>query len=852
MFGAVKRAFAILFLACLSSVCAASFSPLLDSAKRAMQSGLWDVASLRLEAAAAAADIPPNRIPELSIMLAETLIRGNRPDEALVILEKSNVRDHPEVNFWKSQALAGKGRFAEAADILADYAAKTDAPHREQAAFTAANLRMLLSLPDAALDALALLDSVESKLRRVGLLIDLERAEEARALFPEAASIPKSLSRFANLLEGRLLLAEGKASQAEPLFASLVSEPDGQSLEHYNLAVLGKADCMAAQGDLDEATESLLSFLQTRAESSILAPIFARIIAWLPATITSTDHPTLAQLSEWSPKHLPSRSGFVNTEIDCAESALPQLQQTLTDLEIFSLHALSIGMRKVDIPTTKAEASAGMWRLEILAPQHSLVPSGMLTLASWKLEEGQTVAAFDILDHLSNNAKSAIVKGEAAFLNAQSAFENGDTTRAAELFQEAAESLEGENRAAAALNSALSALDQDPGASITIQNLDPTVREELSVDLALERALASDTPQNTISALDTFLKEHPDHPRSLEARLAIAEAAISSVPPDLSLAKAQIDTLGASDSTLSEANDARLTLVRLRLLDLSGNPAATETFANEIIAKFPNTAASSEASLTLGKNLFRSGNYNEARITLQKLATSEPGTQRSQAALLLAARSAALGATAQSREEALAIYDETMKTEGALKSLALVEKARLLIDMNRFPAAIKLLTAAYDSTSPDDPSHFSTGLLLAEANYALGESDPDSLTAALRICDELLKASSENSSRFFRLQSLRGLTLERLPDPVDSSKNRLTEASEAYFSVIDRPTDAPPAEWEWFERSCFRLLTMLETEENWKAAIAIARRIASFGGPRAEEAATRARQLRLKHMIWED
>ena len=70
--------------------------------------------------------------------------------------------------------------------------------------------------------------------------------------------------------------------------------------------------------------------------------------------------------------------------------------------------------------------------------------------------------------------------------------------------------------------------------------------------------------------------------------------------------------------------------------------------------------------------------------------------------------------------------------------------------------------------------------------------------------------------------------------------------------MIDRPTDAPPAEWEWFERSCFRLLTMLEAEEDWKAAIAIAGRIASFGGPRAEEAATRARQLRLKHMIWED
>ncbi|MFM2197408.1 MAG: hypothetical protein RLZZ505_840 [Verrucomicrobiota bacterium] len=852
MFGAVKRASVILFLACLSGIHAASFSPLIDSAQRAMQNGLWDVASLRLEAAAAAPDMPPERLPEVSIMLAEALIRGNRPDEALAILEKSSVRDHPEAGFWIGQAMAGKGRFAEAADILAAFAANPDSPHREEAAFTAANLRVSLSLSDEALAALALVDTVEAKLRRVGLLIDLDRAEEARELFPPASSIPKSLSRFANLLEGRLLLAEGKVSEAESIFGSLVTEPDGQSLEHHNLAVVGRADCMAAQGDLAGATESLLNFIQTRAEAAILAPIFDRIVAWLPATIPNTDDPTLALLAGWSPKSLPVSSGFVNTEIYGAVSAWPQAQQPLTDLEAFSLHALAIGMHRVENPMAKAEASMLMRRLGVLAPQHFLIPRSMLTLAAWKAEEGRAQQAFDILDHLRHSAKPMIIKGEAAFRKAQSAFDNGDKSLAAELFHEAAELLEGENRAAAALNSALSALEQNPTAAITVENLEPAVREELSVDLSLERALASDTPQKTISALDAFLKEHPEHPRAAEARLAIAEAAVSLVPPDLSLAKAQIDTLGASDSTLPESHAVRLTLVRLRLLDFSEDSAATVAFANEIIATLPGTHAASEAALTLGKNLFRSGNYNEARIALEKLASSEPGTQRSQAALLLAARSAALGATAQSREEALAIYDKTMETEGTLKSLALIEKARLLIDMNRLPAAIELLTAAYQSASPDDPSRFSTGLLLAEATYARGDSDPESLANALRIYDSLLEASSGNSSRFFRLQYLRGLTLEKLPDPADPSKKRLTEAREAYFSVIDRPVDPPPAEWEWFERSCFRLLTILETEEDWKAAIAIAGRIAAFGGPRAEEAAIRARQLRLKHMIWED
>jgi hypothetical protein len=44
----------------------------------------------------------------------------------------------------------------------------------------------------------------------------------------------------------------------------------------------------------------------------------------------------------------------------------------------------------------------------------------------------------------------------------------------------------------------------------------------------------------------------------------------------------------------------------------------------------------------------------------------------------------------------------------------------------------------------------------------------------------------------------------------------------------------------------------LEKAGRWPAAIACAKKIASFNGPRAEEATTRASQLQLKHMIWED
>ncbi len=852
MVPAVKRILATLFLICHAVACAESFPALFGSAQRAMESGLWDVAALRLEAASAAPDIPAGRVAEIRLLIAQCLIRDNRPDEALAILGESAIREHPQVPFWAGQALAGKGRFAEAADTLAAHAANPESPFREAAAFTAANLRMSLSQPDAALAALAYMDSVDARLRRIGLLLDLGRAGEARAVFPEAESVPAGLSRFAILLEGQLLLAEQKPAEAEPLFASLLSNPEGQSLYRHNLAALGKADCLAAQGETDAAMESLFSFIQSRLETARLAPMFGRIIAWLPETIPSRDHPAIARLSEWTPKPSASGSGFVNIATDSAASAWPAAAQPISDLEAFALHTRAIALRRVPTPAAKAEAAGLLLRLRLLAPQHFLVPGSLLTLASWKMEDGQAETAFEILDTLRRDAKSPLVKGEAAFRNAMDAHRDGDPTLAAEFFEEAAGLLEGEKQEAAALNAALSRLGGDPADTLTIQNVAPEVAERLSVDLSLEKALAADSPEAAKSALDTFLKKHGDHSRAPEARLAITEAALVSIPPDLSLARAQLDTVDASPGSLPAALVPRLALARLRLLDLSGDRAATIAMAQEVIADLPGTPAASEAALTLGKNLFLTGNHNEARLALEKLAASEPGTQRSQAALLLAARSAALGATAQSREEALSLYDRTMEAEGPLKALALLEKARLLIDLNRLPAAIESLAEAYATAPPDDPSRLPTGLLLAEAIYARGDSDPDSLSRALEIYESLLEASSGSPARYFRLQYLRGLALEKLPDPEGSSRTRIAQAREAYFSVIDRPADPPPSEWEWFERSGFRLLTLLEAEEDWKAAIAVAGKIASFGGPRSEEAATRARQLRLKHMVWED
>ena len=140
--------------------------------------------------------------------------------------------------------------------------------------------------------------------------------------------------------------------------------------------------------------------------------------------------------------------------------------------------------------------------------------------------------------------------------------------------------------------------------------------------------------------------------------------------------------------------------------------------------------------------------------------------------------------------------------------------------------------------------------MLGEALYAQGSGNPASLVDALAVYDKLLAHAKSQPALLNRLQYLRGTTLEQLPDEKEPSKKREKQAFQAYHSLLE--TTAPPAEWEYFERCGFRALALLEKAGRWPVAITVARKIASFNGPRAEEAATRASQLQLKHMIWED
>ncbi len=854
--------FSILLLASPCALHGQGLAGLQEKGDDALASGLWEVAELRFRECLADPALTADEKTKFALRLAESLIRAGKPAEAVELLNLSFVSKHPESLFWKAQAVAGLGRFTEAVEIFSQLLNDSKASHRAEAGFSKASLQLSLGKTDSALETLSLLatdpnleTANRARLIEVEILLDLDRPTDARKLMPTTADVAVPDRPLAAFLEANLLLTEHRFPEAAAAFQVLVSQPQGQSIGHYHAAAIGLADATQAQGDSEGASKSLLTFIQDHSDSPALEAMFKRLQQWLPAVPTTTD-PVLEQLDKWITQPEPPALGLIAPLPSDFDSTVTSVwwpnEAKSSDLLAFSLFTRAIGLHRIGTPETKAQARLLISRLRLEYADHFLANRALYQMARWSLDDGAVDRAFTLLDTLRETAKSPILRGEAAFLEARSAYQKGDAKLAIKLFDEAASALPDGASSSARLNAGIARLRSGEVHGVTlIQQTGGPKDKELETDLELERALSATPPAKAKKAIEEFIAKYPDHPRISEARLAAADAALTGTTPDLAAARAQLDALDAKPESLSSLPPVRIALTRLRIADLSRDSAATIMLARSIIENYPADPSASDAALTLGRNLFETKDYNPARLVLEKLAASDSDPGRAQAAWLLAARSAALVGTVSSKEESLVLFDKAIALQGPLVSIARLEKADHLIkNMYRFAEATTFLRSWFNSMPKTDPLRLPAGLLLGQALYAQGSTSQNSLVQALEIYDQLLPYAEKHPALIHRLQYLRGLALEQLPDPKDATKKRESQAFVAYYSVLE--TTTPPTEWEYFELCGFKALSLLEKAGRWPAAVAIAGKIASFKGPRAEEAATRANQLQLKHFIYED
>ncbi len=856
--------FPILLLAGPAAWAAQDAAAWVKSGEAALANRLWEIAAPRFRQAMNSPDATPELKALAGIRLAEALIREGNPDDALEILGQSMVAANPEAPFWKAQALVAQNHVNDAIELFSKIIDDPASPHRTEAGFTRASLLLGLDQTDDALATLARLlrdapptDATRIRLFQAEILLDQNRFADASRAMPSAEQITPTDAPLAVFLEAELQLQEGNPEVAEAAFRALINQAlngqaKGLSRTHFHLAAIGLADSIAAQGNPEAASRSLLGFIQDHPDSPLLDAMFSRILGWLPNQPTATDA-VLEQVTEWIPEPtLRPIFGIPGAIGPDAISAWPDYPETRENPELvaLSLYLLAVGQHRIATPEATAHSRSLLNRLRVEFPDNRLANRAIYQLARWNLETGSTDLAFAALETLREIAKSPALKGQAAFAEARAAYQVGEPEKAVTLFDEAASVLTGPDARTARLLEAIARIRAGlpPTAHLIAADGRPA-DPELTADLELERALSTTPPAAARTALDAFLTRHPDHPRAAEARLAAAEAALASPQPDLGFATAQLDALAALPDGTAALSPARIALARLRILDFSHDSAATIEAARALVQSYPDQPEAEEAAFTLGSTLFQTGSYNPARLVLAKLAESSADTDRAQAAWLLAARAAALG-TESSKREALDLFDKAITTGGPLTAIANLEKARHLIDQTQPVEAAAFLKKWMASLPPEDPLRLPAGLLLGEALFLQGAAHPTSLADALAVYDQLLARDDTPPALFYRLQYLRGMTLERMPDPKDPTKTREKEAFQAYHSVLE--TDATPAEWEYFEGCGFRAIKLLEKDQRWRAAIAVAKKIASFGGPRAAEAAARANEIQLRQQVWED
>lgn len=802
----------------------------LNQGEAALDAGLWEVAEQHFRNTLNDETLGESDSIKARLRLAETLIQDSRGKEAIELLENTRT-DSLELAFWKAQAYVSTHQPELAQQELRPILDDVSSPLRESAILS--SVRIFLHQGKSA-EAVSLFGTLSPpfsdsiRLLQAELLIDHGSHDQARDILPNPEHLPPDQQVRIEIARAKLHLVSGEAEQAEATIRKVLDSSTKLSNRTRHQCMLILTDAMHLAGKSTAAMAMVIDEIETRPDPNHMPTWFDRLLAWMPDPPPPSD-PALTRLSDWIPPAELPTPGLVPIHGNGAASAWPITSRD-DARAIHSMYARAIGLQRLGTPDSLHEARSLLNRLRVAHPQHPLGIRAIIQQANRAKDAG-------LLETLADSLPDGALKGEVSFDLGALAYAMGNPEMAAKWFATAGTLLPPAAATAATRNQLIAA----PGAA------DDVIQSDSSPDLALSSALAKADPKLRLEELERFIKNNPQHQDLENARLAAAEACLSLPVPDVSLAQAQLDSLVAKPD---QPESSRIKWIRLRLADLTGDKLTSTALARGFVEAEPDTQRGRQAAFILGRTLFDSRNYNEARLVIERLASTDDNPARSQAAWLLAARAASLVPTAQSKQEALILFDKAIASNGPVSPIARLEKARLMIDMNELAMAADSLRTWFSGLKKNDPLFLPAGLLLAEAIYAQGATQPSSLSEALAVYDKLLASADKQPALFNRLQYLSGKVLEQLPDPEKPGQTRTRDAFLAYYSVLEQ--EPPPAEWNYFELCGFSALAMLEKAERWSAAIACARKIASFKGPRAEEAASRASQLQLDHMIWDE
>ncbi|TAE77224.1 MAG: hypothetical protein EAZ84_04955 [Verrucomicrobia bacterium] len=827
--------------------------PAFREGEDALSARLWEIAAARFHTALATPGLDPSGQQRILLRLAETKIRGGEPQSAIDLLADPVLATHRDLPFWQAQALSAAGRLTEALARLDDATLSPSSPHFREALFTRAALLLTLGDPSRALDTLETLaqdrdlpTSQRARLESANVLLDLNRPDDALAALPPNVKMNDAHKARAQLLRARAQFAKADYPAAIGLFTSLLEQDSPIARSHHPDAAVGLARAQLASKNPEAAADTLLAFIEQQRTSPRLGHAFPLLLDCLPSQPTPDDV-ILTKLREWCPLPLPKNPLVLASGEGCA-AVWPLAPIPADELATQALYHLALGLRREGSPDSKNRARQLLGRLRLEYPTHPLARRSLLDSSRWDLADDRKAQAATALAALESSGSNPALRAEASLSAATTAFNAGDFPLAAAELEKAGSLVDGDAARQITLNHAITrlAMDDLPG----FQTLAETAKDDprLKAEFALEHALFLTSRRDplAVAALDSFILDHPGHPRTAEARLAAAHAALEALPPDPAFAKAQLDAISKSESATLPA--ASLTLARIRLASREKRHADAAGIAEAFLRDHPQDPRLPEIRFELAQARFDNGDFNQARLEFEKLSTTHPEAPIAQAALLLAARASVLVATPGAKEESIQLFDQLIAAKGPLADVARLEKSRVL----SYPKAARELLPWFESMKKDHPLRLIAGLHLCDALYNSAGTDQAPLRQALAIYEELLTTLPSDSPRRPEIEYYRGRVLEQLSDPASPATKREKEALEAYFSVLQAAARQAPTDWQWVDKCGVRARSLLENDSRWDAAIAIAEQHARLASPGAKEAAERAKALKLEHFIWDE
>ncbi len=842
-------------------------SPHYQEGAKAMATYLPDIAVTQFRLALRNKKLSKSTRAYIQQALAKALIQlsaseqGNpkQAEEALSILKNSTL---PTTPLLRSKAFISLGKFKSAEKVLANIPKKH--PYYQQLQLARARILIALNRPD---EALALLVNVakskhsatrnSANLLAAEIYIQKKHYALAQKALSQIDPQQPQATQLQTYIQAKLALAQGNYPQAENLFQSLISDPNHLSKRIYHHCFLGLADAQSSNKNIDAAILTLEEFIEDHPESQVLQAAFKRLINFLPKNLSS-DHPSLNKLQAWS--NLPPLSNDIIYISGNSAATIPLYQAILSEYDDRASLALYYRAKLLSHSTELNDHLQALALLNYLRMQHVTSPDSpsalydklaslsLIDTAQIQLKLKHPDLASFSLTVLDKIAYSPQLKNQAAYLNALLLSEENQLSDALAVFQYAMESSDKTIAQAASLNAGILALQTSKLTSFG-KILSSSKKESLTTSLQLERALwkCSQHILTGRAELETFIINHPNHPRENEARIALAEACVHISPPDVTLAKAQIDII--APRLPKEKDQLRITKILIRAENLNKNWLAAAKAAEAFITRFNNSAGVPSIMLKQGLALYHNEDFNKAQRIFLKLTTEYPKSNINPLAQFYAAMSARLGGTTQAREECIQLFEKVIRSNSPLAPEARIQQSRILIDLNRNNEAESTLAPLLSSKKTPRSLRHDASILMADSLHRQGSSDPKKYTRAIKIYSQLLSEKNLPLARKNSIHYLQGQTYEAMNLP--------SKAFSSYYSVIssqNTPDKKSPheEEWLWFYKCGFKALTMLENDHRWRAAVKLARLLASFHGPRSEEATQRANNLAKKHMIWED